>query len=161
MSGSEQEIIELKKTCGDQLIFLVQDATDNIRLAKRQQWNVGYYTILLYAALVLIAEHVPNAILALPSYKVALAVSGALLAAVAACGGVFVMWNLQRWMTKYRIRIVKAEKKFCKEYNEIVECDRAPNYTGIQHAPAVLWLLTTILVLGFVVTMVIIIIEFQ
>lgn len=158
MAEEAQETTPVSTECSDQLIYLLQDATDNIRLAKRQQWNVGYYTILLYAAIVLSAERVAGALPALGFHKLALVV-GTLLAAGTAAGGVAVIWNLQGWMGKYRDRILKAEAHFCEEYNEIVGT-RPSNYTTKGHASAVPSLLTVVLALGAAVTIGLVIVAF-
>ena len=144
MAEEAQKTQPVTKECSDQLIYFLQDATDNIRLAKRQQWNVGYYTILLYAAIVLSAERVAPALPALMSYKLALAVVAALLAAGTAAGGVAVIWNLQGWMAKHRGQIIKAEAHFCDEYKELLD-ERGARYMTKSYASAIPWLLSIIL----------------
>ena len=127
--------------CNDQLIYLLQDATDNIRLAKRQQWSAGYYKILVYAALVLVADRVAINVPDVVSYKMTLGVIAAILIVGGAFGGIAVIWNLQGWMGKFRARIEKAEPRFCDEYKAIVG-ERSPDYTTKRHAPAIAIMLT-------------------
>ena len=60
MSNNNNERYQIDSEVNKQLLFVYQDGVDNIRLAKRQQWLIGYYVILLYFAIVLASLYVPS-----------------------------------------------------------------------------------------------------
>jgi hypothetical protein len=76
-----------------QLIYLAQDATENIRLAKRTQWNVGYYTLLLNVGIVVVAERVAEILPPEIGNRVPWAVLGGILAFITWAGGLTVIWR--------------------------------------------------------------------
>ena len=91
----------------DQFQSLFYDATANIRLAKKQQWNIGYYAVLLYSGILFLSQFTED--------KIPFAV---LLTAIG-FGGIGVVWILQYWMIKYRDRLQNIRRMMSPEYQSI------------------------------------------
>ncbi len=124
-----------------QLLFLYKDAIDNIRFAKREQFNVGYYVILLYSAILLISLH----------WKETKGAWLVVLLTAVWLGGVGVVWKLQIWIKKLRIKIVKVEKKMSPDCKNIIGRDEA-DYTSLFYGSEITSLLTVVLTVGFVIS---------
>jgi hypothetical protein len=142
-----------------QLIYLAQDATENIRLAKRTQWNVGYYTLLLNVGIVVVAERVAEILPPEIGNRVPWAVLGGILAFITWAGGLTVIWRMQGWIKKHRAFLNKMEEQFCEEYQKLVS-NQSENYINIMYASEIPWLLTVILSLAFVVSIGLVIMVF-
>ena len=85
-------------TFNDQLAVLYQDAVDNIRFLKQQQWSVTNYAALIYAATLYLYS---QGWLGRPDMRINL-VSFPLVACVA---NIVVLWMLQKSMSKFRDRV--------------------------------------------------------
>jgi hypothetical protein len=84
-----------RKTFNDQLAILYQDAVDNRRFLKQQQWNVTNYAALVYAAVLYLYG---QGWLSDTFISVGIPL-------VACMANVGVLWQLQASMTKFRDRI--------------------------------------------------------
>ena len=80
----------------EQILYLLKDGADNIRPAKTQQWQVGYYTLIGYGAVI-----------------------GAILSLVIDLIGMIVILNLSCSMEGYRKSMEEAEKSLLRQYKAI------------------------------------------
>ena len=96
-----------------QLLHLLKDNSDNIRHAKAQQWQVGYYTLLAYGGLVVTAYKAPSLTHSLSCiFGVLLCIStfGILILSI------FAVKNLHEWISNLRKSMEGAEKHLSCKY---------------------------------------------
>ena len=141
MSAKNDANYQIYSETNKQLLFLHQDATNNIRFAKREQFNVGYYVILLYSAILLISRYWNET-------------KGTWLIVVLTAvwlGGVGVVLRLQGWIRRLRGNIFEVEKKMSPDYKNIIGRDDA-FYTSIFYGIEITLLLIVVLTVGFVIS---------
>ena len=153
-----------------QLIHLLQDGTDNIRLAKVQQWHVAYYSLLVDTAIVLAAKLITDSDSIFPFTRGTLATSeagnaclsdsispfargtlamiGSVLLAFTGIAGTLMIWHLQCWMAKQRGRLIEIEDHLSPVYRKIVRARPRQNYGMPSYAQLIAWVLTAFLVVG-------------
>lgn len=137
MSTKSDANYQIYPETNKQLLFLHQDSTNNIRFAKREQFNVGYYVILLYSAILFISEY---------SNETKYIWLLAMLGVVWFCG-VGVVLQLQIWIKRLRENIFEVEKKMSPDYKNIIDRNGAL-YTSIFYRPWITLLLIFLLTVG-------------
>lgn len=146
-----------------QLLHLVQDCSNNLRHAKAQQWQAGYFTILAYAAIVAAAYAVTDAIYPLtgvwPNFLVAI---GSLLSLIAFAIGVWMVWDSQCWMARLRRSLGVAEEHFSCRYRRIagsIHGDKT-TYHSVFYRASQTWLITVVMAVGWLIASAVIILTF-
>ncbi len=118
----------------DKILHLLQDCSNNLRHAKAQQWQAGYLTLVAYGALVTAAYQVVGPCRPLSAaWPITLAVIWSVLIFAAGAIGVWMVWDLQRWMARLRESMTEAEKHCPDEYRRIAGTScRGNNYHSVS-----------------------------
>ncbi|MDA8339001.1 MAG: hypothetical protein M0Z70_06855 [Nitrospiraceae bacterium] len=105
----------------EELKLLYQVSVSDLAFFKRQQWNIANYTLLLYAALVGIAQ------LLRPSSTCCAELLISLLATVVFVVAVWVLWQLKRSIEVRRERLRKIRADFTERFNKAWQADKTTN----------------------------------
>lgn len=105
----------------EELKLLYQVSVSDLAFFKKQQWNVANYTLLLYAALVGIAQ------LLRPSSTCYAELLISLLATVVFVVAVWVLWQLKRSIEVRRERLRKIRADFTERFNKAWQSDKITN----------------------------------
>ena len=137
----------------DKILHLLQDCSNNLRHAKAQQWQAGYFTILAYGALLVAADRVGDASRPLTgAWPSTLAVIWSVLILAAGAIGVCMVWDLQCWMQRLRKSLSEAEKHCSDEYQRIAGGSGGGSaYHSIFYKSLQAWLITFATVAGWLI----------
>jgi hypothetical protein len=89
----------------EQVSALYQDAVDNLRFSKQQQWNITYYALLVYAAVFVLQD---EAVFLTHRDKVFLTI----IAGFGFLFSVFMLCDLQDRMKTFRGRIDRVHEEY-------------------------------------------------
>ncbi|NQV48071.1 MAG: hypothetical protein HQ504_09855 [Rhodospirillaceae bacterium] len=146
----------------DQILHLLQDCSNNIRHAKAQQWQAGYFTILAFGAHIVAAHQVVDASCALTeAWPIILAVIWSVLIFAAGAFGAVVIWDLQLWMSHLRKSMTAAEEHFSEPYRTIAGGSGGRNdYHSVFYQSLQAWLITVVIIVGWLIASFMIIVKF-
>lgn len=136
MSIKSDAYYQIYPETNKQLLFLHQDGTNNIRFAKREQFNVGYYVILLYSAILFISRYSNET----------KGIWFIMMLGAVGLVGIVVIWKLQIWIKTLRGNIFEVEKKMSPDYKNIISREEA--YTSLFYRSEITLLLTCVLIAG-------------
>ncbi len=143
MANTEGEKYSINAEVNAQLLAYYQNATEDIRLAKRQQWHIAYYTILLYSAVILSSRYITK-----PWDKWTFAILVALLVGILV-GSIAGLFRMQAWMASPRNLARDIEGKMSPMLKRITGWRDEP--VPLLHRPEITWLLSAVSVVAFVV----------
>lgn len=144
MADTKQNEYEIDESVNVQLLALFHDATENIRLAKRQQWYVAYYAILFYAAVIFTSRYVLT-----PENDWAFWFLVALLVAILAVS-LFGLWRMRSWMRTPRRWLQEIRDHMSPQYQKIV--GERNESAQLMHGSDIVVLLTVVTVIAGGVT---------
>ena len=107
----------------NQMLMLYQVNVNDIHWIKRQQWTIGYYVLLVYAALfglysIFQEKFVENFC---SSQKPVVYFSMVLIALFVNCAGIFHFADIMQKLCLYRFRLLAIKKKLGKDARATLE----------------------------------------
>ena len=94
-----------KNELSTEMAAVYQDAVDNLRFSKQQQWNITYYALLVYAAVFVLQD---QPVFLTHRGKIFLTI----IAGFAFLFSVFMLLDLQDRMNTFRRRVDRTHEKY-------------------------------------------------